>query len=246
MREQIAQYPVIPKRASLQQNQDTVPQASPHRAGHYAGVHPEDQPSVSSQVRSRANRPAPTTNDDVYGYDDEDSDYQQPTRMPTSARRYQNAPLTRTRQGEAPLPARRKIHWLVWVGIALFIMILGGTGLNALGSWIHDRQDDLTYGYPRTYQIDQNVGHYGRVSHFLCLNLQGEIQVIELQKGHPEASKVYVIMVLPADQDRVPVTLSFEDIRGSGKLDALVHVGNTEIPLYNNGTSFQSQPPTNK
>ena len=128
----------------------------------------------------------------------------------------------------------------------MFVMILGWTGLNALGSWIHDRQDDLTYGYPRTYQTDANVGHYGRVSHFLCLNLHGEIQVIELQKGHPEASKVYVIMLLPADQDHVPVTISFEDIRGSGKLDALVHVGNTEIPMYNNGTSFQSQPPTSK
>jgi hypothetical protein len=237
MREQIANpYPVV-RRASAAQ---PVLPASPHRAGHYAGVHPEDQPYYSTQVRSRAGRPAPTTIDDVSG---EDGDYQQPVRMRTSARRYQHLPMTPHQQLPPPEPERKRVHWLVFVGLAMFIMIVGWLVFNALGSWIHDREDDLTYGYPRTYQTDANVGHNGRVSHFLCLNLHGEIEVIETQPGHPEASKVYVIMVLPADQDRVPVTISFQDINGDGKLDGLVHLGATEIPLYNNGVTFQSQPP---
>jgi hypothetical protein len=238
MREQIAHRTLIPKRSSLQQNQDMP--ASPHRAGHYAGVHPEDQPYSSSQVRSRAGRPAPTTHDDVY----EDDEYSTPTPMKPVVRDYRRAPLIQQEQ-TAP-QKKRHSHWLIWVGIALFVMMIGWTGFNALGSWIHDRQDDLTYGYPRTFQIDANVGHYGRVSHFLCLNLHGEIQIIELQKGHPEAAKIYTVMVLPADQDRVPVTISFEDINGDNKIDALVHVGGTEIPMYNNGTTFQSQPPVSK
>ena len=104
--------------------------------------------------------------------------------------------------------------------------------------------DDFTYGYPRTYQLDQDVGHFGRVSHFLCLNLNGEIEMIETQKGHPEVAKIYVVMVLPADQASVPVTISFQNIKGYGSVDAIIHYGSTEIPLYNNGTTFQSQPPT--
>jgi len=241
MREQLAHRTLIPKRSGLQQSQD-VP-ASPHRAGHYAGVHPEDQPYSSVQGRSRASRAAPTTNDDVSG---EDGDYQQPSRMGTSARRYQPLPITPQKQLPPPEPEKKRIHWLVWVGMLLLVMIIGWTGLNALGSWIQEKQDDLTYGYPRTYQTVQNVGHNGRVSHFLCLNFHGEIQVIELQSGHPEAAKIYTILVLPKNQDHVPCTLSFEDINDDGKVDALIHVGSTEIPLYNNGSGFQSQPPVSR
>jgi len=208
MREQIATYTVIPKRAQAQ--------------GQYL-------------PQGRARRPAPTTS--------EDEVYFQQSRMPIVSRDYRKAPLVQ--RTEAP-PAKRRIHWLVWGGIAMLVMIVGWTGLNALGSFIHDRQDDFTYGSPRTYQTDANVGHNGRVSHFLCLNLHGEIEVIETQPGHPEASKVYVILVLPKDQDRVPVTISFQDINGDGKLDGLVHIGSTEIPMYNNGTTFQSQPPASK
>src|SRR5207245_1375564 len=84
--------------------------------------------------------------------------------------------------------------------------------------------------------------HYGRISHFLCVNLNGEIELIETQKGHPEVAKIYVVVVLPQDQAGLPVTISFQDINADGKLDALVHYGSTEIPLYNNCTTFQSQP----
>ena len=44
VREQIAHYPALPKRASLRPDQGQPPSASPHRAGHYAGLYPEDQP----------------------------------------------------------------------------------------------------------------------------------------------------------------------------------------------------------
>ena len=198
----------------------------------------------TSQNGRSAAQPAPTTEDE-YNY--EDGDYQQPsTRMPTSARKYhypvQPAPV-RQRQA-APPPAKRSIHPLIWLVAALLIMLLGWTAFNTLGSLVQSLQENATYGYPRTFQVDANVGHNGRTSHFICLNLRGEIQVIELQTGHPESAKIYTVLVLPPDQDRVPCTLTFTDINGDGKTDLLVHIGSsTEIPMYNNGTGFQSQPP---
>ena len=214
MREQIAQHTI--RRASLQ----------------------------GTQVNKSAARPAPTTEDDPYS--EGDYDYSEPTRMPTSARKYnypvQPAPV-RQRQA-APPPAKRSIHPLIWLVAALLIMLLGWTAFNTLGSLVQSLQENATYGYPRTFQVDANVGHNGRTSHFICLNLRGEIQVIELQAGHPESAKIYTVLVLPADQDRVPCTLTFTDINGDGKTDMLVHIGNsTEIPMYNNGSTFQSQPP---
>ena len=36
--------------------------------------------------------------------------------------------------------------------------------------------------------------------------------MIETQKGHPEAAKIYVVVVLPQDQARLPVTITFQDM----------------------------------
>ena len=125
-------------------------------------------------------------------------------------------------------------------------MLVGWIAFTALDGIIQQKRDDLLYGNPRIFQIDANVGHNGRVSHFIAVNLNGYIEIFETQRGHPEAAKIYVVVVLPQDQARLPGTLSFQDINGDGKLDALVHFGSTEIPLYNNGTTFQNVPPAPK
>jgi len=235
LREQKAHFLVPQKRASVRADESQAMPASPQGAAHPAGLHPEDQPSASSPVSRRSTRPAPATTADV-----EDA-HAGPTRLSPMLRDYRRAPLLQQEQASAP--PRKRLHWQVCVGLALLTMILGWAGLNALGSFIHEKQDDWTYGYPRTYQTDANVGHHGRVSHFIVVNLHGEIEVIETQQGHPQASQIYTILILPADQDRVPATLSFQELNGDVKVDAVVHVGATEIPLYNTGTSFQSQPP---
>jgi hypothetical protein len=196
--------------------------ANPHRAGHYAGLHPEDQPFI--------------TGDDLL--DDNTFTNVAVQTTPRSAVRWRPT----TQQQTKP---RGRIHWLVFVGAACFIMILGWIVLTAISSWWQTKMDDLKYGFPRTFQTDENVGHNGRVSHFICINLQGDVEVIEIQKGHPDASKIYQVVVLPKDQDLVPVSITFTDINGDGKVDALVLVGGSEIPMYNNGTGFQSQPPGN-
>ena len=63
---------------------------------------------------------------------------------------------------ETRLPRKQRnfhIHWLVFMGIALLLMIAGWTALNDLGAWWQNHQDDSTYGMPRTFQTDAVVGH---------------------------------------------------------------------------------------
>ncbi len=199
------------------------------------------------QTRKPPNQQRQTA--DVYDEEDEEDDddlYPQRSRSSVVVRRpYQ--PIARQTDTEPEPPeGKKQKNWLFSVSLVVSIMLAGWLLFSMLGSWIHTKMDDFTYGFPRTYQVDQDVGHFGRVSHFLCLNLNGEIEVLETQKGHPEVAKIYVVVVLPQDQAGLPVTISFQDINADGKLDALVHYGSTEIPLYNNGTTFQSQPPAPK
>jgi hypothetical protein len=74
--------------------------ASPHRAGHYSGLHPEDQPYQSEEIRdprrASTRRPEPIQVDDEFeeeAYEEEEDDgidtgYDDPPRMPSSVRRY--------------------------------------------------------------------------------------------------------------------------------------------------------------
>jgi hypothetical protein len=172
---------------------------------------------------------------------DEDVYPQPPARLtPRSAIRYQPTNQQQAQQ-------RPRVHWLVWAGLAMFIMLFGWVALTALGNWWQTTLDDWHYGRPRTFQTDQNVGHFNYASHFVALNLNGKIEVIETQPQNPnqqQSTHMYIVATLTTDQDLAPVTLRFEDLNGDGKLDMLVFVGNTlQIPLYNNGVSFQSQPP---
>jgi hypothetical protein len=142
---------------------------------------------------------------------------------------------------------RGRVHWLFFVGIGLLVMILGYVAINAFGSWWHTHTDDTTYGRPRTFQIDAVVGHHDSAahpSHFIALNLNSHILIIEIQGGDISKSVIYSGGVLVGDgQDLAPVTLTFSDVNGDGKLDMLVHVTDQTITFLNNGTKFV--PPAN-
>lgn len=137
---------------------------------------------------------------------------------------------------------RRQFHPLVVLGLATLVMVVGYVGLNAFGSWWTNHQNDATYGYPRTYQIDAVVGHGDseeHPSHFLAINLQGHITIIEIPGGDISRTIIYGGPTLFGDgADLTPVTLSFADVNGDGKLDMLVHVSSQTIPFLNNGTKF--------
>ena len=240
MREQRAK-PSIPRRASApaDQRQYTIRTASPHRGEHYAGLHPEDQAYTTESSHRRP--PQEDTDEDMYE-----------ERPRSSAMRYRPLYEEREERGLSPYkppyqPKEKKgRNWFVFVGVALLVMLVGWVLISLLSIFVQRKMDDWTYGNPRTYQTDQSVGHNGRASHFIAINLHGELEVIETQKNHPEVTKIYNIVTLPEDQQYLPVTLTFQDLRGSGRLDMLVHYGDTEIPLYNDGTQFQMQPPPNQ
>ncbi|HEY7420026.1 MAG TPA: hypothetical protein VH593_32910, partial [Ktedonobacteraceae bacterium] len=104
--------------------------------------------------------------------------------------------------------SRRQFHWLFNLGLVLLTMTLVWGILNAVSSWWQITANDWQYGRPRTYQTDQVVGHNDSAqhpSHFIALNLNGHIEVIEFPGGDPTKAKIYIGPVLKgAGQDLTP------------------------------------------
>ncbi len=140
-----------------------------------------------------------------------------------------------------------RLHWLVFVGLAPLVMILGYVALNAFASWWQVHTDDTTYGRPRTFQVDAVVGHgdsAAHPSHFLALNLNRHLVIVEIPGGNIAKSVIYGAGVLVGDgQDVTPVTLSFADVNGDNKPDMLVHVLDQTLVFLNTGMKFV--PPSN-
>ena len=124
---------------------------------------------------------------------------------------------------------------------ALFLM------MSTLSSWWQVHQDDVTYGRPRTYQVDAVVGHNDSVtnpSHFIFLNLNRHVVIIELPGGETAHARIYNGPTLFGNnQDLTPVTAEFKDVNGDGKLDMIVHIQNQVLVFINDGTQFVPQQP---
>lgn len=149
-------------------------------------------------------------------------------------------PLSAPHETADPLPSspsRRSaphVHWLVWIG--------GGMLLTRLVPWWQVLQDDWRYGRPRTFQIDARVGHEDALapSHFIALNLDRHLLIIELPGGDPTKARVYRGPILLGNgEELTPVTLSFADVNHDGKLDLLVHIQDQVIVWLNDGSQFR-------
>jgi hypothetical protein len=142
------------------------------------------------------------------------------------------------------LPSRRfrREHLILWCGLAMLVMLLGFVALSWLASWWTTQTNDWTYGRPRTYQTDHVVGHNDgptNPSHFLAMNLNRHVLVIEFPGGDPSKAVTYLGPVLLGDgQDLIPVTLSFEDRNGDGKPDLNIHIGDQVIVFLNENGKF--------
>ena len=80
----------------------------------------------------------------------------------------------------------RGAHPLLYLGIGMLAMLALWTVFSLAVSWGSTTLNDLHYGRPRTFQIDALVGHNeagGTPSHFIALNLNGRIEVIEFPGG---------------------------------------------------------------
>ncbi len=142
---------------------------------------------------------------------------------------------------------RPALHWLVYVGLGMLLMLLLWTGASAAVSWVQSKGDDWTYGRPRTFQIDARVGHNDAQtpSHFMALNLHGHVIVVEFPGGDASKARVYLGPMLAPGHDLDPVTLSFHDVNGDGKPDLIVLVAKAGIQavFINDNGSFRPQRP---
>lgn len=147
---------------------------------------------------------------------------------------------------EEPRPKRhRQLHWFVYVGSGLILMLAGYIAFNLFGAWWQVHQDDVTYGNPRTFQTDAVVGHSDSAAnptHFIALNLKGQVIVTELPGGDTSKARMYNVTTIPDNSSNPPVKLIFQDLNHDGKLDMVIEIGDpgsqVTIFLYNNGSQF--------
>jgi hypothetical protein len=184
-----------------------------------------------------------------YDVEEDDSYYTQ--RPPTSTVRYTQPRQQVIQQGNRrivihnePLP-QRKMHWSFLIGIGMIITLGLWVGLSAGINWWNDHQLDTTYGRPRTYQTDQVVGHSDSTdhpTHFVAINLNAHVTIIEIPGGDPSKARIYSGPTLYSDNGNLtPVTLEFRDVNGDGKVDMIVHIGDQQIIYLNDGTQFKPQ-----
>jgi len=119
--------------------------------------------------------------------------------------------------------------------------------LSAAIEWVQVKVDDLQYGRPRTVQMDAYVGQNeaeGIPSHFIGMNLNRRVTIIEMQGGDP--SKVNTIIgpyLFGEGEDLTPVQLSSKDLNGDGKADLIVSVKNEQLLYLNDGNAFHLATP---
>lgn len=207
--------------------------------------------------------------DEEAAREEDDEDLLFPARSPRSAIRYQStrevmeqAPTAvticrahrRTQTAEhppsypkrsSPAPPRRRprMHWLFYVGLSMLIMLLGWIALSFFFQWWQVTQDDWHYGRPRTFQIDAVVGHGdtpASPSHFIALNLNRHIEIIEIPGDDATHMRVYLGPILIGEgQELAVVTLSFKDVNGDGLPDMLVRVQDSTIVFLNDKGQFR-------
>lgn len=118
-------------------------------------------------------------------------------------------------------------HPLLYLGIGMIAMLSLWTGLSLAVNWWNTTWDDIHYGRPRTFQTDAVVGHNdssSNPSHFIALNLNGRIEVIELPGGDVSKARIYIGPQLYGTGDNlISVTLSFVDVNGNHQPDMILH-----------------------
>lgn len=234
-------------------NDALYPQRLPSSTRRYWPVEEQGQHTQLTQQAMRAMQPAPQQTVIRYHYQQQRSAVPARTRRTSSQTYTQRVPPFKEGTQERPSPVapplkgmgrgKRRFAWhpLTYIGLTVLIAVVAFVVISSFLRWWNGYQDDLHYGRPRTFQCDVRVGHNDAhtPSHFIALNLHRHIEVIEFPGGDATKAHVYPGPTLIGDgQDLTPVTLTFKDVNGDGKLDMLVHIGTetTIVYLNDNGT----------
>ena len=154
-------------------------------------------------------------------------------------------PAKGTRQAAEPVGVQAKA-----LAIAAGAMI-GLLGLYVTASaainWVQVKADDMQYGRPRTMQVDAYVGHgetEGVPSHFIAMNLNRRVTILEMPGGDSTQAKAIVGPYLFGQgEDLTPVQLSAQDVNADGKADLLVTIKKEQLIYVNDGAGFNLMTP---
>ena len=141
-----------------------------------------------------------------------------------------------TEDNQRTIQPRGGRHRLLYLGLGMLLTLL----LVLVGQWciqnINQLSDNIRYGNPRTFQIDAFVGNEPAhtPSHFIALNLQGRIEVIELPGGDLAHAQRYQITHLDGPgAAQTPVTIHFVNSGHTKYADMVVEVQQTQFYLHN-------------
>jgi hypothetical protein len=133
-----------------------------------------------------------------------------------------------------------------FVGVGLLLAILLWIGVSQVIAWGTGVLNLMHYGNPRTYQTDAVVGQGDssqHPSHFIALNLHGQVVIIDFPAGDPSKAREFALSsILSPNADQVVVTLRFLDVNHNGQPDMIIAAGEAQLFLVNAGGTFR--PPT--
>jgi hypothetical protein len=182
-------------------------------------------------------------------YDLEEDDSYYVTRQPTSAVRYSQPRQQVIQRGNKRIiihnepPPKRHMHWSFILGLGMILALVLWMGASEALAWWTNHQLDSQYGMPRTYQTNAIVypsDTQDHPSHYIFLNLNGTVMIVELPHGDPTRAKIYKGPVVYADNaGYTPVTGEFQQV--NGKEEMIVHVGDQKFIYMNDGTQFKPQ-----
>ena len=144
-------------------------------------------------------------------------------------------------------PSRPRRHWLFIFGVGMLAMLALWIGGSMLLTRWQVTLDDWHYGMPRTFHVDAVVGHNDSAanpSHFIAINLNRHVEVIECPGGDCSHAVIYLGPTLFGDgEDSTPVTLTFQDVNGDGKPDMVIHIQDQRIVFINENGKFRPAKP---
>jgi len=136
---------------------------------------------------------------------------------------------------------------MLYLGIGMVVMLALWMLLTMAMSWWNTTWDDIHYGRPRTFQTDAVVGHNdssANPSHFIAINLNGRIEVLEFPAGDGSKARIYIgPQLYGSGEELIPVTLSFVDVNGNHQPDMIIHFQDTRIVFINDKGSFRPATP---